>query len=330
MAVMDKEPRIVVIGGGTGLSVLLKGLKKFTSALTAVVTVSDDGGSSGRLRAELGVLPPGDIRNCLVALAETETLMDRVFQHRFTQEGSLQGHNLGNLLLVAMAEITGDFVSAIREVSRVLKVRGKVIPATLESVVLGAHMNDGTVVYGETSLRAYPDRIKKLFLEPEKCRPVADTIEAIRDADAIIIGPGSLYTSIIPNLLVEGVKEAIAESQAVTFYVSNIMTEEGETDGFRASDHLRVILEHLGGQQIIDYTIVNSGTIDEERQRRYQEEKAIPVIADHDKILEMGIDVIEADLLSDTDLAWHDPDKLAAAILNVVTKQGKDKEDEDL
>lgn len=314
--IMRQEPRIVVIGGGTGLSVLLKGLKKYSSELTAIVTVSDDGGSSGRLRAELGVLPPGDIRNCLVALAETETLMDQVFQHRFYQDGSLQGHNLGNLLLVALTEITGDFVSAIKEVSRVLAVRGRVLPATLEHVALGADMEDGSTIYGETSIRRYGRRIRRLFLTPE-CMPIPETLQAITEADAIILGPGSLYTSIIPNLLVSGVADAIAASNAVTFYISNIMTELGETDGFDAADHLRVIVDHIG-QQIIDFVIVNTGTIDEPRLSRYREERAVPVPVSRDDIEKLGIRVIEADLVSDDRVAWHDSDKLAEVIMQAL------------
>lgn len=311
------EPRIVVIGGGTGLSVMLKGLKKYTSQLTAVVTVTDDGGSSGRLRSELGVLPPGDIRNCLVALAETETLMDKVFQHRFNAGDGLQGHNLGNLLLVALTDIAGDFVSAIREVSQVLKVRGQVLPATLEYVTLAAKMQDSSIVTGETSIRRHDQKIEKVFLIPGKCLPAPETLEAIREADAVILGPGSLYTSIIPNLLVHGVVSAIEESKAVTCYVSNIMTEKGETDGYSAADHLRVILEHLG-QQIIDYVIVNSGPIDEDRLERYREEKAVPVQTTSDEIIALGMVLIAQDLVSDTDVAWHDPDKLARVIIDII------------
>lgn len=310
-------PRIVVIGGGTGLAVLLKGLKKYTSELTAVVTVTDDGGSSGRLRAELGVLPPGDIRSCLVALAETETLMDKVFQHRFIEQGSLKGHNLGNLLLVAMNEITGDFVSAIREVSKVLAVRGKVIPATLEHVVLGAKMGDGVTVFGETAIRDYKGVIKNLFLVPDNCSPVADTITAIMNADAVVIGPGSLYTSIIPNLLVNGVAQAIANSSASTFYVSNIMTEKGETDGFTVFDHLDVINSHIG-ENIVDYAVVNSGIIDKLRLERYEAEKAVPVKVDTDNIAKMGIEVIRGNLIPEGNLAWHDSDKLAKVILDTL------------
>jgi uncharacterized cofD-like protein len=307
----------VVIGGGTGLAVLLKGLKQYTSQLTAVVTVSDDGGSSGRLRAEMGVLPPGDIRSCLVALAETETLMDQVFQHRFGQGNGLQGHNLGNLLLVAMTEIAGDFVSAIKEVSKVLKVRGKVMPSTLEHVALGAHMSDGTTVYGETSIRSYGQRIEKLFLVPELCLPVPETIDAIMEADAVVIGPGSLYTSIIPNLLVQGVPEAIGQSPARTFYVSNIMTESGETDDYEAMDHLRVIYDYLKAP--LDYVVVNSGSLDEARLKNYQQEKARPVTpVQREDLKAWGTAVIEENLISDSALAWHDSDKLARAILKAL------------
>ncbi len=311
------EPKMVVIGGGTGLSVLLKGLKKYTSQLTAVVTVTDDGGSSGRLRAELGVLPPGDIRNCLVALAETESLMDKIFQHRFCQSGSLQGHNLGNLLLVAMTEITGDFVSAIKEVSKVLKVRGKVIPATLQQVVLGAFMADGDTIFGETSIRESNKKIKRLFLQPKECMPVPETLKAIREADAIVVGPGSLYTSIIPNLLVSGIAEAVADSSALTFYICNIMTEKGETDGFTVSDHLKAINEHLG-RQIFDYIIVNSGIVDELRLNRYKAEEAVPVEVDWNEIKKTGIEVITEDLLPEGQVAWHDSDKLASIIMKTI------------
>ena len=316
----DNELKIVVVGGGTGLSVLLKGLKQYTDQLTAIVTVSDDGGSSGRLKTELGILPPGDIRNCLVALAETETLMDKVFQHRFKQGEGITGHNLGNLLMVAMTEITGDFVSAIKEVSKVLAVRGQVIPATLESVNLGAEMSDGTVVIGETAIRRYSRSIARLFLIPEKCLPIQASIDAIMAADAIIIGPGSLYTSIIPNLLVEGVSEAMLRSPAVKIYVSNIMTEQGETDDFTAFDHIKTILQYAG-QPIIDYAILNTGLIGELRLQRYQQERAIPVDASCQQIRAMGIKTITEDLVAKDDLAWHDTHKLAQTIINIVQQK---------
>lgn len=316
MTIKD-NPKIVVIGGGTGLSVMLKGLKKYTDQITAVVTVSDDGGSSGRLRAELGILPPGDIRNCLVAMAETETLMDEIFQHRFTSGSGIAGHNLGNLLMIAMAEITGDFVSAIKEVSRVLAVRGKVIPATLEHVTLGAWMSDGAIINGETAIRNYTQKIEKVFLIPETCLPVPASIDAIMEADAIVLGPGSLYTSIIPNLLVEGVSEAIAKSSATKIYVSNIMTEQGETDNFSALDHLRVIMQYVE-EPIIDYVVLNTGKIDDWRLERYREEQAVPVVDTYQQIRDMGFEVIAEDLVSNTEVAWHDTDKLARVILKII------------
>lgn len=311
---INGEPRIVVVGGGTGLAVLLKGLKKYTSRLTAIVTVSDDGGSSGRLRAEMGVLPPGDIRNCLVALAETETLMDKVFQHRFRAGGGLQGHTLGNLLLVAMSEIAGDFVSAIQEVSKVLAVRGVVLPATLEPVVLAATMEKGSTVIGETRIRKHEGKIERISLIPDQCLPVPETLKAIQEADAIVLGPGSLYTSIIPNLLVKGVAESITKAQAPVIYISNIMTEKGETDGFTAADHLQVIKRHLN-QQLVDYVIINSGVIDEHRLSRYRQEKAIPVPPAYEDIQAMRIKIVKEDLVSHDDVAWHDSDKLARAVL---------------
>lgn len=320
MAGLNDGPRIVVIGGGTGLSVLLKGLKQYTDQLTAVVTVSDDGGSSGRLKTELGILPPGDIRNCLVALAETETLMDKVFQHRFKQGQGIRGHNLGNLLMVAMTEITGDFVSAIKEVSKVLAVRGQVIPATLESVNLGAEMSDGAVITGETAIRKYEKNISRLFLIPSKCLPVPASIDAIMAADAIVIGPGSLYTSIIPNLLVEGVSDAIMQSKAIKIYVSNIMTEQGETDDFSAQDHIKTILDYAH-HPIIDYAVLNSGPIDEWRLNRYREEQAIPVVASYQQIMDMGIKVLAENLVAQDELAWHDTHKLARAIIKIIQSQ---------
>lgn len=315
-----RDTNIVVMGGGTGLAVLLKGLKQYTSSITAIVTVSDDGGSSGRLRTEMGVLPPGDIRNCLVALAETETLMDKIFQHRFLEGEGLKGHNLGNLLLVAMAEITGNFVSAIREVSKVLAVRGTVLPATLELVSLKAKMADGAIVCGETAIRKYTHKIEHISLVPEVCGPVVESLVAIKEADAIIIGPGSLYTSIIPNLLVSGISEAMQASRASIIYVSNIMTEKGETEDFNTLDHIRVINTHVG-VNLIDYVVENIGKIDQGRLLRYRGEQAYPVKPSSKELKSMGIRVIERNLLSSDDLAWHDSDKLAWTILEIIGKE---------
>jgi len=252
-----------------------------------------------------------------VALAETEVMMEKIFQYRFANGNSLQGHSLGNLLLAAMTDITGDFVSAIREISKVLAVRGQVIPVTLENVHLGAVMKDNEVIYGETAIRDSQKGIKDLFLVPQQCQPVPEAIRAIKDADAIVIGPGSLYTSIIPNLLVEGVSEAIAGSSACRIYISNIMTEKGETDNYTTTDHVKAV-NNYAGRPIIDYVLANSGIVDEFRRKRYSEEEAVPVTTNPEEIRAMGIQVICTDLLSDSQLAWHDSSKLAQAIFNII------------
>ncbi|MDO4540784.1 MAG: uridine diphosphate-N-acetylglucosamine-binding protein YvcK [Syntrophomonadaceae bacterium] len=311
-----KCQRIVVIGGGTGLAVLLKGLKKYDADITAIVTVSDDGGSSGRLRSDMGMLPPGDIRNCLVALAETENLMDQVFQYRFRHGEGIEGHNLGNLLLAALTDISGGFVSAIEEVSRVLAVRGRVLPSTLEMVELHANMRDGATVSGETAIRSYPSPIEQIRLLPEDCRPVPASLKAIEQADIIVLGPGSLYTSIIPNLLVHGVSDAIIKSSALKIFVSNIMTEKGETDEFDALQHLQVI-QSYASKPFIDCVIVNSGGIDGERLDRYQREEARPVRQNIEELRVLGVRVLDRDLVSADEVAWHDSDKLAALIMEL-------------
>ncbi len=314
---MNKEPAIVVMGGGTGLSVLLKGLKQYTHKLTALVTVSDDGGSSGLLRSELGVLPPGDIRNCLVALAEKENLMNQVFQYRFNIGDSIAPHSLGNLLLVAMSDITGNFVSAIQEMSRILAVRGRVLPSSLKPVGLKARMSDGQVVFGETAIRKYGGRIAELALDPLDCKPLPESIKAIHEADAVILGPGSLFTSIVPHLLVEGVAEAIARSPAVKIYVNNVMTEKGETDSYDAYQHLETVMAYLH-YPVIDYMLVNSMPVDRERLERYEVEEAEPVLYDIRDVAADGVKVIARDFLSRDQVAWHDSDKLALAILDVL------------
>ena len=231
---LEKGPKILAIGGGTGLSVLLRGLKEYTSNITAVVTVTDDGGSSGRLRGEMGILPPGDLRNCVLALADTEPLLEELFQHRFQKGSDLEGHSFGNLFIAAMTEMMG-FKRAILEFSKVLAIRGTVLPVTLEHVFLKARFTDGTEAEGETSIVKEGKTIKRLSLFPSSCKPLPEVISAIKEADAIILGPGSLYTSVLPNLLVPGVKEAIKESSALCIYVCNIMTQAGETQGFSVS-----------------------------------------------------------------------------------------------
>ncbi len=315
--VRNEGPRIVAVGGGTGLSVLLRGLKRYTANLTAVVTVTDDGGSSGRLRGELGVVPPGDIRNCLVALAETESLMGRVFDHRFRAGHGLEGHSLGNLFLVAMAEITGDMVSAIKEASKVLAVRGRVLPATLEQVVLAAELADGSFVIGETSIREEEKSVKRVYLIPDDCRPLEETIEALVEADAVVLGPGSLYSSIIPNLLVKGVVEALIGSRGAKIYVANIMTEKGETDGYSVADHIEALYEHTG-LPVVDYVIANVGQVSDSILERYGSEGACPVVVDRDRVAKMKVKMIEAELVSPGEVAWHDSDKLARVVLEII------------
>ena len=314
---LDKEPAMVVIGGGTGLSTLLRGLKRHTEKITAIVTVADDGGSSGRIRSELGIPPPGDIRNTLVALANTEPLMEQLFQYRFDWGEGLQGHSFGNLFIAAMTDITGDFEEAIRTSSQVLAVRGQVLPSTLTSVTLRAEYADGSTTTGESLIPQSGKAIRSVSLEPEDCQPVEEAIAAIDSADAIILGPGSLYTSVLPNLLVPAIRKAVVESTAPKIYICNVMTQAGETDGYKASHHVRALLEHVG-PGLIDYVIVNTGTIPAHLLERYRQEGAIPVEPDLAEITALGISPIAAPVISMTDLVRHDPAKLAEVISHVL------------
>ncbi|MEG6615118.1 YvcK family protein [Peptococcaceae bacterium 1198_IL3148] len=312
---LQKGPKIVVIGGGTGLSTLLKGLKEYTSNITAIVAVTDDGGSSGRLRDELGILPPGDIRNCLVALADKESLMEHVLQYRF-KGGEMAGHSLGNLFIAALSDLSGGFYGGVQALSKVLAIRGQVLPSTLENVVIGARFSDGAVVRGECSLAARGKKIKNIFLEPENCQPLPQALKALEEADAIVLGPGSVYTSVIPNLLVAGIPEAIKNSYALKVYVCNVMTQPGETKDFTASDHLKAIQQH--GGQLVDHIIVNKGLIPKHLVKRYQQEEASPVVADISKLRSMGVKVVAEDLVLETDVVRHHSQKLARAILKLI------------
>ncbi len=315
---LSQGQRIVVIGGGTGLSTMLRGLKQYTSNITAVVTVTDDGGSSGRLQREMGMLPPGDIRNCLVALADSEDLMTELFQYRFSEgmEG-LDGHSFGNLLIAAMTRVTGDFESAIRETSNILAIRGRVLPSTLENVRLQAEMADGTFVEGETEITKYPSPIKYLMLHPSDVAPLDETLSAIEMADCIVLGPGSVYTSVIPNILVKGIPEAIEESDAIKVYVCNVMTQPGETDGFTASDHVKAIMKHTEAR-VFNYVLVNQEMPYKELLEKYASQGQHFVIPDAEVIREMGFRPIVGDYISQTQVVRHDPDKLAAAILKLM------------
>lgn len=321
---LGRGPKIVVVGGGTGLSTLLRGLKAFTGNLTAIVTVADDGGSSGRLREEMGVLPPGDIRNCLVALADSEPLMARLFEYRFPEGDptGLGGHTFGNLFIATMSAITGDFEEAVKESSRVLAVRGRVLPSTLENVVLVAQCQGGQVVYGESTIGKCKTRIEKVFLKPGNPRALPEALSSIAEADAIVLGPGSLFTSVIPNLLVEGIPDAIRESLAPRIYVCNVMTQPGETDSFTAADHVKAIMDHAG-RGIIDYVLINTGGVPEKLAEKYSLEGAYPVDIDRDRLERLGIKVIEEDLISNMDYARHDPFRLAEAVLRIVSTAGK-------
>lgn len=314
---LKRGPKIVVLGGGTGLSVLLRGLKSYTSNITAIVTVADDGGSSGRLRGDLGILPPGDIRNCLVALADTEVLMEELFQHRFSEGGELSGHNLGNLLIAAMTEIAGDFEQAIHQLSKVLAIRGRVLPSTLTEVILKAETKDGEIIVGESNIPAAGKQIKRVFIDPPDCRPVDEAIRAIQEADAVIIGPGSLYTSVLPNLLIRDIAKAIKETSAVKAYVCNIMTQPGETDNYSASNHVRSIIQHVGSGAI-DYAIVNVEEIPKKLLRKYKDEGAFPVRPDLEQLEKLGVKVAKEDLVYESDLVRHHPDKLSRAIIGLI------------
>ncbi|RJQ27973.1 MAG: YvcK family protein [Peptococcaceae bacterium] len=312
---LRRGPKIVVIGGGTGLSVLLRGLKKYTSNLTAVVAVTDDGGSSGRLRGELGILPPGDIRNCLVALADKEPLMEVLLQYRFPA-GKLAGHNVGNLLLAALNDVSGGFKQAVQGLSKVLAVRGQVLPVTLADVALCAELADGTVVQGESNIPRSLQPVQRVFLKPARCFPPHEVLAAIREADAVVLGPGSLYTSIIPNLLVRGIPEALAKSRAVKIYVCNLMTQPGETIGYTVCDHLKAIFDHAG--QVVDCVVVNTGPMPSRLLDRYRQEGAEPVEPILAEIKKLGVLAVTENLVMQTEAIRHHPEKLALTVLRMI------------
>lgn len=316
----------VAIGGGNGLSTLLAGLKRLVGAgelepirlknLSAIVAVSDDGGSSGRLRDELQMLPPGDIRNCMVAMSEDSHLLSKLFQHRFRGDGELGGHSFGNLFLAALTEITGDFAEAVKLSSEILASKGHIYPATVADVRLAAELNDGTIIRGETNIGKAGNLIKRLYLEPEDCHPLPEALAAIYDADVITIGPGSLFTSLVPPILVKGVAEAIGESSAVKIFICNLMTQPGETDGLSARRHLEVIREYAP-EIDFDYVLVNNRPISEEQLTRYAEEGA-EQIGVHGSITPEtieGAEVVYGNLLDEGEKVRHHPEKLAQVVL---------------
>jgi uncharacterized cofD-like protein len=317
---MTYTPKVVVIGGGTGLPVLLRGLKRHPIDISAIVTVADDGGSSGRLRDSLDIPPPGDIRNVLAALSEVEPLVEQMFQHRFETTNELSGHALGNLIIAALASITGDFVHAIQEMSRVLNVKGKVLPSANQSVILKAEMEDGTIVTGESAIPKAGKKIKRVFLKPDSIKPLGETLRAIKEADLIVMGPGSLYTSILPNLLVPGIGEAVCRAKAKKMYICNIMTQAGETLDYSASDHVKALYDHLETPSI-DYILVNKKQVPKEVQARYNEEQASPVHFDMEKLKSMGLEVIAEEILSyDNHLVRHNTEKVADIIYSYLKK----------
>ncbi len=312
--VRQRGPRIVVIGGGTGLSVALRGLKTHTSNLTAIVTVADDGGSSGRLRRDLGVLPPGDFRNCMVALADVEPLMENLFQYRFNQGSGLEGHSFGNLFIVAMSEVTGNFERAIEESSRVLAVRGQVLASTLADVTLCAETEGAETVQGESSISASSYRIRRVYLEPGDPPANPAAIKALMEADVIVIGPGSLYTSVLPNLVVRGLGKALMDSSALKIYVCNVATQPGETDGYGIDDHIDAILQHLGGKRNpFDFVLANSrlGL----RMPASGRVKPVPPSADGSE--GPGPQVVLREVVDEDNAVRHDSAKLAQAIVRL-------------
>ncbi|MDQ1589717.1 MAG: hypothetical protein QOG71_344 [Pyrinomonadaceae bacterium] len=323
----ERGLKLVAIGGGTGLSTVLSGLKRLVDkrdgggqwldALAAIVTVSDDGGSSGRLRDELQILPPGDIRNCMVALSEDSTLMGRLFRYRFRGGGDLGGHSFGNLFLAALTDVTGDFTEAVRLSSEVLASKGRIYPATLNDVRLVAELEDGREVFGETNITASHGTIRRLRLEPEQCLPLPEALSALRAADIITVGPGSLYTSILPNLLVSRVAETIGQSEAVKIFICNLMTQPGETDGYSARRHLETVKRYAPAINF-DYVIVNNRHISEEQAARYRAEGAQQIgLTDHlfEEEFSHEAEIVRADLLDEGEKVRHSPEKLARVIV---------------
>jgi len=328
----ERGLRVVAIGGGTGLSTLLKGLKRFVPApaeiaalqtdapvigdLSAVVTVSDDGGSSGRLRKELNMLPPGDIRNCIVALSEDEALLSKLFRHRFDKGSGLEGHSFGNLFLAALTSLTSDFSEAVRLSSEILLTRGHIYPATTSNIELEALMEDGSRVRGETKITASKGRIRELCLVPADVNPMPQTLEAIANADLITIGPGSLFTSLIPNLLVRGISEAIVTSLATKVYVCNLMTQANESLGLSAADHIRALNRHAQ-KQIFDYALINRTPVSDELKAKYAGEGACQIENDLEAIEALGVIPVLGDYLDEAGVARHHTGRVASDLIEL-------------
>ena len=322
---LNRGPKIVAIGGGTGLSMLLKGIKRITNNITAVVTVGDDGGSSGRLREEMGVLPPGDIRNCIAALADDEDLVTKLFQYRFKSGEGLEGHSFGNLVLTALWAITGDMVRAVKESSNVLSIRGRVLPSTLDDMKLVAEMEDGRIIHGESNIPEAHGKIKRLYTDPKNCKALEEVIFAIRNADLIILGPGSLYTSVIPNLLIEEISKEVVASNAKKIYVCNIMTQPGETDSYSASDHIQALMRHANSRKLIDAVLVND-YLPSNLADKYKMAHSYPVKVDYENIKKLGVKIFHKKLIEDSKegLVRHSSHRVARAIYYWYRREQKD------
>ncbi len=314
---LKRGPRIVVIGGGTGLSNLLGGLKHYTSNLTAIVTVADDGGSSGRLRETYGMPPPGDIRNCLVALSTQEAILNDLFQYRFKGHGDLKGHSFGNLFITVMTEITGDFGRAVEESSKVLATRGTVLPVTFDPMTLQAHLKNGKTVTGESAIPKSGSPIVWLQLKEKRVRPNRNALKAILEADAIVLGPGSLYTSILPNLVIPEVAENLALSRAVKIYVCNVMTQPGETDHYTVSDHVRALFQHTA-PNFVHYVVANKEPVPHKLLHKYELSGQVPVTVDDKEVAALGVRLVKANLLHREDFVRHEPDKLGKTLMKLL------------
>ncbi|GAA0589478.1 gluconeogenesis morphogenetic factor [Virgibacillus siamensis] len=314
----NDKPRVVVIGGGTGMPVLLRGLKNLPVELTALVTVADDGGSTGRLRNEMAMPAPGDIRNVIAALSDAEPMLLELFQHRFAAGNGLSGHSMGNLLLAAMTSITGDFYIGIKEISRVLNVKGKIYPISNENMSLHAEMADGSIISGESKIPLANKRIKHVFLSPQPVQPFPNALKAIENADLVVIAPGSLYTSILSNLIIPQVDQALHDTNGKVVYVCNVMTQAGETTGYTASDHVQAICNHIG-EKAVDSIIVHNEPINKNVRDVYAEENAEPVVYDTDRLLEMGLQIIEGDIINHSKTTLrHDTHKIAKLLYSIM------------
>ena len=320
-----RSASVVAIGGGTGASGLLRGLKEHTDKLTAIVTVADDGGSSGRFRKEFGMLPPGDIRSCMAALSDAGPVLEKLFQYRF-EEGDLKGHPFGNIFLAAMTKVTGDFEQAVREANRVLNVRGRVLPATTVKLSLIAEHEDGSKTTGESLVGKVNKPVKRLAIKPQDAPAAHDVVDAIMAADLVLLGPGSLYTSVLPNLLIPDIRNALQKTGAVVGYVCNIMTQPGETQDFTASRHVDVIIEHTS-EALLDFVVVNTGAIPDRLRQAYAAENSVPVDADLPKLSQLAGNprLVTGDLVSADHVVRHHPARLAELCLQVFRDIGRDK-----